>query len=69
MQYTIMVFSFATGTAFFVFMRCMIIFTMNLRGAKLVHNEMIKTVIGAPINLFYDVTPTGTVMNRFSKDL
>ena len=25
--------------------------------------------MNAPINLFFDVTPTGTIMNRFSKDL
>jgi hypothetical protein len=30
---------------------------------------MIKAVLQAPINLFYDVTPTGVVLNRFSKDL
>ena len=30
---------------------------------------MIKAVLLAPINLFYDVTPTGVVLNRFSKDL
>jgi ABC-type multidrug transport system fused ATPase/permease subunit len=30
---------------------------------------MIHSVLRAPINLFFDVTPTGTIMNRFSKDL
>lgn len=30
---------------------------------------MIHKVMRAPINLFFDVTPTGTIMNRFSKDL
>jgi len=30
---------------------------------------MIKRVLMAPINLYYDVTPTGVVLNRFSKDL
>lgn len=30
---------------------------------------MIASVMKAPINLFYDVTPTGTILNRFSKDL
>ena len=29
---------------------------------------MIKRVMKAPINLYYDVTPTGTIQNRFSKD-
>lgn len=26
-------------------------------------------MLRAPINLYYDVTPTGTILNRFSKDL
>lgn len=25
--------------------------------------------MNSPINLFFDVTPTGTILNRFSKDL
>ena len=30
---------------------------------------MINRVLKAPINLFYDITPTGLIINRFSKDL
>jgi ABC-type multidrug transport system fused ATPase/permease subunit len=30
---------------------------------------MVEKVLRAPVNLFFDVTPTGTIMNRFSKDL
>lgn len=30
---------------------------------------MITKVLRAPINLYFDVTPTGTILNRFSKDL
>jgi ATP-binding cassette subfamily C (CFTR/MRP) protein 1 len=30
---------------------------------------MISKVMNAPVNTFFDVTPTGTIMNRFSKDL
>lgn len=50
-------------------MRAMIIFLITITAAKDVHNAMIKRVTNAPINLFFDVTPTGTVLNRFSKDL
>jgi len=50
-------------------MRAMVIFFITLTAAKDVHNAMIKRVTNAPINLFFDVTPTGTVLNRFSKDL
>lgn len=47
----------------------MVIFLITLTAARDVHNAMIKRVTNAPINLFFDVTPTGTVLNRFSKDL
>ena len=30
---------------------------------------MLAKVLRAPINLFYDVTPIGKILNRFSKDL
>ena len=42
---------------------------MNFKGARKIHDYMIHKVMRAPINLFFDVTPTGTIMNRFSKDL
>lgn len=42
---------------------------MGLRTSRILHKKMIKAVLMAPINLYYDVTPTGVVLNRFSKDL
>ncbi len=30
---------------------------------------MIKRVLNAPINLYFDVTPIGRILNKFSKDL
>lgn len=30
---------------------------------------MVSSVLAAPINLFYDVTPIGRILNKFSKDL
>ena len=41
----------------------------NIRVSNSVHKMMIERVLHAPINLFYDITPTGTILNRFSKDL
>lgn len=41
----------------------------NLRAVSILHNTMINKVLSAPINLFYDVTPIGKILNRFSKDL
>lgn len=41
----------------------------GIRVGKLMHNELIAYVFRAPINLFFDVTPMGKILNRFSKDL
>ena len=30
---------------------------------------MIDKVVHAPVNLYFDVTPIGRIMNKFSKDL
>lgn len=30
---------------------------------------MITRVINAPINLFFDRTPSGMILNKFSKDI
>lgn len=42
---------------------------MNYRTVKKVHQLMVRSVLRAPVNLFFDVTPTGTILNRFSRDL
>ena len=34
-----------------------------------VHNIMMAYIFRAPINLFFDVTTIGKILNRFSKDL
>jgi len=30
---------------------------------------MLKKVLNAPIDLYFDVTPIGRILNKFSKDL
>lgn len=39
------------------------------KAGKLLHEEMITRIIHAPINLYYDITPIGKSLNKFSKDL
>lgn len=67
--FTFLTFSYASGTGLFVGMRAMIIFLMSIKTSRHLHEGMISKVMNAPINTFFDVTPTGTIMNRFSKDL
>lgn len=37
--------------------------------SKNLHIKVLKAVLSAPINLYFDVTPVGRILNRFSKDL
>ncbi|XP_054163879.1 multidrug resistance-associated protein 1-like [Oppia nitens] len=39
-----------------------------IRAAKIMHNDMIKRIIRAPMS-FFDTTPIGRILNRFSKDI
>lgn len=41
----------------------------GLNVSEFLHKTLLKIVFQAPINLFYDVTPLGQILNRFSKDL
>lgn len=41
----------------------------SLNGAYHLHNYLLKNVLRVPCNTFYDVTPVGRILNRFSKDL
>jgi len=34
-----------------------------------IHNEVMTAVLGAPINLFFDVTPIGMIINRIRSDI
>jgi ATP-binding cassette subfamily C (CFTR/MRP) protein 1 len=39
----------------------------NYRAAKMLHENAARSILRAPI-AFYDITPMGRVINRFSKD-
>jgi ABC-type multidrug transport system fused ATPase/permease subunit len=67
--YTYQVFAYATGASLVTFFKFIIVFSMSFRSSRKIHRKMITHVLNAPMNLFFDVTPTGTILNRFSKDL
>jgi ATP-binding cassette subfamily C (CFTR/MRP) protein 1 len=55
--------------AFAMVVKQMQVMFAGMRASNKIHGEIVKRVINAPINLFYDVTPTGRVLNKFTKDL
>lgn len=40
-----------------------------LGAAKYLHNSLLNSVLRAPMNTFFDVTPLGRILNRFSHDV
>lgn len=55
--------------SFIIFWRIFTSLFANLKCARNLHESMIAKIMNAPINLFFDVTPIGKILNRFSKDL
>ncbi|GAB9477797.1 Abc transporter c family member 2, partial [Globisporangium polare] len=40
-----------------------------MRSSKNLHDELFRRVLSAPVNKYFDVTPVGRILNRFSGDL
>uniref|UniRef100_K3X2G5 Uncharacterized protein n=1 Tax=Globisporangium ultimum (strain ATCC 200006 / CBS 805.95 / DAOM BR144) TaxID=431595 RepID=K3X2G5_GLOUD len=40
-----------------------------VRSSKNLHDELFRRVLNAPVNRYFDVTPVGRILNRFSNDL
>lgn len=41
----------------------------TLKASQFLHDLLLRNVVRAPTTTFYDVTPVGRVLNRFSKDV
>ena len=59
----------ALGGSLFNYMRTRIITSGSINCSTKLHNQMITSLIRAPINLFHDTVPKGQIFNRLSKDL
>ncbi|KAK1940462.1 Multidrug resistance-associated protein 1 [Phytophthora citrophthora] len=49
--------------------RSVTVMLMLLRSSKNLHNELFRRVLTAPVTTYFDVTPVGRILNRFSNDL
>eukprot|EP00759_Apiculatamorpha_spiralis_P001269 PhF_6_TR10440/c0_g1_i2/m.16510/K05673/ABCC4; ATP-binding cassette, subfamily C (CFTR/MRP), member 4 len=56
------------GTAVFAFARSLFITNRMTKAARLMHDSMFQGLLSAP-TLFFDQTPGGRILNRFSQDL
>lgn len=41
----------------------------GLRAARTMHRQMLTAVVRSPMTTFFDVTPVGRILNRFSHDV
>ena len=57
-----------SGEALFTLASNTLIFFAILRASALIHNLMLDRVMRAPMS-FFDTTPTGRLLNRFTKDI
>ena len=47
---------------------CIGLFLGNVRAGRILHARLLRNIVGSPMT-FFDTTPLGRILNRFSKDL
>ncbi|XP_059617041.1 multidrug resistance-associated protein 1 isoform X5 [Phlebotomus argentipes] len=57
------------GQVFTVFLSTLSLYLGALSAARLMHAQLLRSVMRAPTTTFFDVTPVGRILNRFSKDV
>ena len=67
--YFIRVLILSIGGGFFSALVSLLVSSATMRISKILHNNMIDKVANAPINLYFDKTPSGIILNRFSSDI
>ncbi|KAF1329532.1 Multidrug resistance-associated protein abc superfamily, partial [Globisporangium splendens] len=48
---------------------CLLMIESCIRSSKNIHDGLFRRVLSAPVNRYFDVTPVGRILNRFSNDL
>lgn len=59
---------FGMSGVFGLTMRSLFMAWHRLHASKRMHNDLTSSILRAPVS-FFDVTPTGRILNRFSKDM
>lgn len=68
-QFLLLILWYAVVQSLFLVWKQIQVFYGGVAASKKIHGEMVKKVVNAPINLYYDVTPSGIILNKFTKDL
>ncbi|KAK3526468.1 hypothetical protein QTP70_028681, partial [Hemibagrus guttatus] len=68
-QYYSTIYALSMGVVlFFKSMRGIVLIKCTLRAASALHDKLFKTLLLSPMR-FFDTTPLGRILNRFSKDM
>ncbi|CAH0555484.1 unnamed protein product [Brassicogethes aeneus] len=57
------------GQVFAIFLSVLALYVGTLNAAKLLHWLLLQNIVKVPTTTFFDVTPVGRILNRFSKDI
>lgn len=52
-----------------IFIATLSLYLGTLSAARNLHNYLLRNVIRAPMTTFFDITPAGRIINRFSHDV
>ena len=56
------------GQAFFAIFAFLFLLLATIKGSRTIHGKMLRNILRSPMS-FFDTTPLGRIMNRFSKDI
>jgi ABC-type multidrug transport system fused ATPase/permease subunit len=69
-EYAITIYAYILcGLAVLIGGRSAFFLTISMRSSRGLHQSVLQKVLAAPVNLFFDITPSGRILNRFSGDL
>ncbi|EAL39215.3 AGAP009835-PA, partial [Anopheles gambiae str. PEST] len=61
--------SFSSYRFDFTFLSTLFLYIGALEASRTLHKTLLRRVLHAPLTSFFDITPVGRVLNRFSKDI
>ncbi|XP_052866595.1 multidrug resistance-associated protein 1 isoform X2 [Anopheles cruzii] len=61
--------AFGAGQVLTTFLSTLFLYVGALEASKTLHKTLLRRVVRAPLTSFFDITPIGRILNRFSKDI
>ena len=68
MFYVVVFALIGVAASFVAYIRALVMTFTGIRASRRLHEELITSILRAPLS-FFDTTPIGRLLSRFSKDL